>query len=409
MNHLPDHVAPREPTDRLARIRGGQGGVTTAAERRARRNLHPLAWWMWALACSAAALRTTNPVLLGLVAAVAAWVVASRRTTAPWAGSFGVALRLGAFLVLFRVLLSMLFGLRMPGTVLFTLPEANLPEWAAGVSVGGPVTVELIVQSACEGLRLAAMIACVGAANSLASPYRLLRSMPAVLYEAGVAVTVGLAFAPQVAVQLRRMRDGRRLRGRRDGRLASVRGSAVPVLEGGLERAVALAASMDARGYGRRADVSVATRRVTVLATLGGVLGIAVGMFAVLDAGMPRALGMAVLAAASASVVVGMSMAGRKAPRTRYRPDLWRAPEWVVVASGVAALVAFVVAGEVDPSALAVQTRPLEWPAVPPVALAGVVVAALPAWVAPHPPVEVDPRASALADPVRAEPVLVAP
>src|SRR5690606_26040218 len=108
------------------------------------------------LACSAAALRTTNPVLLGLIVAVAAWVVASRRTSAPWAGSFGVALRLGAFLVLFRVVLSMLFGLRMPGTVLFTLPEADLPEWAAGVSVGGPVTVELIVQSACEGLRLAA-------------------------------------------------------------------------------------------------------------------------------------------------------------------------------------------------------------------------------------------------------------
>ena len=35
------------------------------------RDLHPLAWWVWALGLAAAASRTTNPLLLGLVIGVA--------------------------------------------------------------------------------------------------------------------------------------------------------------------------------------------------------------------------------------------------------------------------------------------------------------------------------------------------
>ena len=63
---------------------------------RPRRLLHPGAWWLWAGGLAVVALRTTNPLLLGLVLGVVAFVVASRRSDAPWAMSFAGYLKLGA-------------------------------------------------------------------------------------------------------------------------------------------------------------------------------------------------------------------------------------------------------------------------------------------------------------------------
>ena len=110
---------------------------------RPRRLLHPAAWWLWAAGLVVVALRTTNPWLLGLVLAVAAFVVASRRSDAPWAMSFAGYLKIGVLVVVIRMIFPILFGNRIPGTTLFTLPSVELPSWAAGVSIGGPVTVSV--------------------------------------------------------------------------------------------------------------------------------------------------------------------------------------------------------------------------------------------------------------------------
>ena len=209
--------------------------------------LHPGAWWLWALGLAAAASRTTNPLLLGLVLAVAAYVVAARRPDAPWARSFAVYLGLGAVVVVLRVVFGVLFGAPMGSTVLLTLPEVALPEWLAGVRIGGDITLESLLFSFSEGLRLAVVLACVGAANSLASPSRLLKSVPAALYEVGVAVVVALTFAPQLVADVARVRTTRRLRGRPDRGVRGVAGAVMPVLEGALERSVDLAAAMDTR------------------------------------------------------------------------------------------------------------------------------------------------------------------
>jgi hypothetical protein len=54
--------------------------------RRLPRGLHPVAWWLWAIAMATAAGRTNNPLLLLLILAVCGFVVNARRTDAPWAG-----------------------------------------------------------------------------------------------------------------------------------------------------------------------------------------------------------------------------------------------------------------------------------------------------------------------------------
>jgi energy-coupling factor transport system permease protein len=130
-----------------------------------RRGLHPGAWWLWAACLAGAASRTTNPILLLLIACVAAFVVAARRTDAPWARSLVVFIRLGLVVIALRVVLVIVFGNRLPGHVLFTLPHVPLPSWAAGVSIGGPVTAEALLSAVVQGLRLAVVLICFGAAN----------------------------------------------------------------------------------------------------------------------------------------------------------------------------------------------------------------------------------------------------
>ena len=170
------------------------------------------------------------------------------------------------------------------------------------------------------------VLVCFGAANSLASPYRLLRCLPAVLYEAGVAITVSLSFAPELVMAIADVREARRLRGRPSGGWPGSRGMAVPVLERALDRSLQLASSMDARGYGRRVAGGPwrhAARRPA--ATAAGLLLVLAGVYGVLVAGSLPGGGIPFVAVGAVLVGVGLAAGGRRTNRTRYRPDPWRA------------------------------------------------------------------------------------
>lgn len=347
------------------------------------RFLHPLAWWAWALGLMVAAARTTNPLLLGLLLAVLAVVVAARRPDAAWAGSFAAALRLGGVVIVVRLVLQVLLGAPVGAGIAFTLPEVTLPDWMAGVRLGGIVTWGSIVIGLCEGLRLSVMIACVGAANSLAAASRLLRSVPAALYELGVALVVALTFAPHLFDDARRVRAARRLRGYDEGRIAGFARAAGPVLDGGLERSIQLAAAMDSRGYGRSGSVPAHSRRVQAALVLAGFAGVLVGMYGLFDSAAPRWLGWPLLAVGTLVAVAGMREAGRRSVRTSYRPDPWRLPEWLTALSGLAVAAAFVAA---PLGALLVSVTPLTWPEATPALLGALLVAAGPAIWTPLPP-----------------------
>lgn len=350
------------------------------------RDLHPAAWWLWALGLAAGATATTNPLLLLGLVAVAWATVAVRRSDHPWSASFRLYLWLALAVVVVRVVLRLLLGSSATGTVWLDLPSVPLPAWVAGISLLGPVTRESFLAGLYDGLRLATLLVCVGAANALANPKRLLRSLPPALYEVGTAVVVAVALLPQLADSLRRVRAARQLRGVPGGRLRRLRGVVVPVLEDALERSLALAAGMDARGYGRVGVLSRGRRTTTGGLLLLGLCGICVGSYALLDQTAPRwlvggGLGLGVLLAA-----VGLWSAGQRVRRTRYRPDRWRTEEVVVALSGIGVAWALRATLPVD-----VLTPGLDVvPPLTPTAVA-VVLAGLLAAVAAPPPALTDP------------------
>ncbi|MEW2397122.1 CbiQ family ECF transporter T component [Streptomyces sp. NPDC046862] len=346
---------------------------------------HPGAWWVWALGLATAASRTTNPLLLTLLVAVAGYVVATHRTDAPWSRSYSAFVKLALAVLLFRLAFATVLGSPVPGShTVLTLPELPLPHWAQGVRVGGRVTAEGLVFALYDGLKLAALLVCVGAANALANPARLLKSLPAALYEVGVAVVVAMTFAPHLVADVRRLRAARRLRGRPDRGLRGLAQVVLPVLEGALERSVALSAAMDARGYGRTAEVVPAVRRTTAALTLGGLLGVCAGTYGVLTA-EGGSYGLPVLLAGLAVALAGLWLGGRRSPRTRYRPDAWGARAWLVSASGVAVAALLVTASVYEPSALHPGVVPLTAPSLPLWPAGAVLLGLLPAFTVPAP------------------------
>ncbi len=353
---------------------------------RSDRRPHGVAWWLWATGLAAAALRTTNPILLAGIGVVVVVVTVVCRSDAPWGRSIGVYVKLGLVVIALRVLLQLLFGQRLPGHVLFTIPSVPLPGWAAGVSIGGPVTIEGLATALVGGLRLALVLVCFGAANSLASPREVLRSLPGILHEVAVAVTVALCFAPEVLESVRRVHEARRLRGRPTKGIAGLRGIAIPVLEDALEHALQLAASMGARGFGRRpARRSAARSRLSMvsvmvgsLLALGGVYGLLAPNSGVPVAGVTAALGAAIVA-------LGVVLSGRRSVRTRYRPAPFGPRSVLCVVAGWVPLASFVVVAGSDPAAISWSAYPLAWPVVPVLAMGGLMVALAPLVVTPAP------------------------
>ncbi len=329
---------------------------------------------------------TTNPFLLGLALGVTALVVASRRGSSPWARAFRLYLYLGLAIIVLRLVLHVVVGLKFGTIVVLPLPEVTLPSWAAGIQIGGTVYLEGLLGAAVQGLRLAVMIACIGAANALANPKRLLRALPAALHEIGSAVVVSVSVAPQLAESVQRVRRARLLRGDTSRGIRAVPAIALPVLEDTLDRSLLLAAAMDSRGYGRASAAPGPQRLVTATVTFAGLLASAVGLYGVLDASTPALMGTPLLAVGLALSAAGLWLGGRHVSRSTYRPDPWRGAEWLTVACGVVAAAALVVTARTDPSSLGMPLEPLAVPALPLVAVAGLLVAALPAYLTPEPP-----------------------
>lgn len=348
--------------------------------------LHPGAWWVWALGMAAAASRTLNPLLLALIIAVAGTVVSARKPEAPWARSFMFFAKLGIAIIVVRVLVQLVFGAAIGTTTLFVLPGLALPDWMAGVRLGGAVTLESLLLAFYDGLRLATIIMCIGAANSLASPSRLLKSVPAALYEVGVSVVVALTFTPQLIADVTRVQSARHLRGRATKGPKAIAGAAMPVLEGALERSVTLAAAMDSRGYGRRSAMSTHQRRVNASLLTFGLVTACIGTYGLVSAGTPWLLSALMLLAGLGSSLLAISWSARNAVRSRYRPDPWWAPEWAVASAGIAIAACFISAAWWAPAGFTTEVDPAAWPALPPLAVVGLLLALTPAITAPEVP-----------------------
>jgi len=226
--------------------------------------------------------------------------------------------------------------------------------------VGGPLEWSVLWTVAAQGFVVVGVMAAFGAFNAVASHHELLQSTPRAFHEPGLVLTVALAFVPSTIATIAAVREADRARtaGRvvRRGRLVRL---VIPVLETGLERAVDLADSMDARGFGRGRP----TRTQQVAGWLG--LGCLVGLGGTVVALVGGAHEVAALLAlvGTGCLVAAVLIAPIGHGPTRYRPRrLTRTDAAVLVAVAAAPLGLGVCAFVGESSLTWVTTLPLRLP-----------------------------------------------
>jgi energy-coupling factor transport system permease protein len=302
---------------------------------------HPAAWLAWMASALLLVQGLSQPVLLGVALAALSFVAA---TLGADGGPSALMLKVGLIALAIRVVLFGLTG-HPGGTPLMTLPLVKLPPLLGGYTLGGRVTAEVLSWSAIEGLRLAAVLVCFGTFLSVVEVARTIRMVPRFLFEAGLVVAIGVSFVPWLVRAARDVRDAQRMRGYRARGLRAATSLAMPVLATTLDRAFAVAESMEARGYGRvRGGAHVAEARAR-LAAFGSVALLSVGVVAHLFRWGPAAVGWMVIGLGLVAMIAAMRLLSGLAARTTYRRDrLRRADVTLVVTSallGLAALAAY--------------------------------------------------------------------
>lgn len=306
--------------------------VGSGARGRVLRRVHPVAWWVWALGIAVATTKSPGLVSTAILIVVLVAVVAACFEPSAFSRAFPAYLALAAGVVIIRVIFYVLIGIKTGTDVLLPLPRIPLPEWAAGIALLGPVTISGLLAAISAGLALAALLLCFGAAVALTNPQRTLRSLPASLHLLGTPAVIAMTIAPQLVESWQRVRQAQALRGRVLRGRKAVAATTMPVLQDALERSIALAASMDSRGYAR---VHKGSSRLVLVLLLISLVGAALGTYALLDGTGPRWLAAPLLVAGAAAAIIASVIASRRVSTTRYRPDLWRARESAIAACGV--------------------------------------------------------------------------
>jgi energy-coupling factor transport system permease protein len=327
--------------------------------------LHAITWALWALSAALTVQLAPNPVYVVVVIGIAFLAVETHHLEGPTARAFPVLVGIAVVFAALRVVLTALTTHGV-GQVLFTLPEATLPKVLGGFTVGGTIEAPVVALAAAEGLAVIGVIAAFAAFNAVASHAELLQVAPRAFHEPGLVVTVALAFVPATlgAIEAARDADLARTGGVvvRRGRLTRL---VIPVVETGLEKAVALAESMDARGFARGG----ATRLDRLAGWLGlaGLLALAGSFVALIGRANPTAIG---LSAAGTTLLVGAVVAASAGPRpTRYRPRRLARLDVLVMAVVLVCPVGVSVLAVQGDDSLRWATSPLAFPSVSPVLL----------------------------------------
>lgn len=209
---------------------------------------HPLTFWSIFTALASGVVLSGSTYAAFAALGGAAVIVYRFRGDGPWRNSFKWSLLAGLYLIVIRAIAGIVIGVPRLGETLFTLPRIHLPSWMPGIRIGGPVTWERLSFSLHEGLIIATVIALFGAANSVTSPHKLLRVMPSRVYQLAVTLTIATSVFPQLISSITRIRQAQYLRSGSRPKISRV---AIPLLEESLGRAVALAESMEAKGFGQ--------------------------------------------------------------------------------------------------------------------------------------------------------------
>lgn len=293
--------------------------------------VQPGTWWLLALALATTSAALTNAISLLILMTLIVAAILLARESAPWSQSLRFYLVTGLLVIAVRVAFRIVFNFDSSEPGSLNLPALNLNLGSLGeVQLLGRVSLTSLNAAFRDGLRMAAVILSVGLANTLANPRRLLKHTPGALYEVATAFVIAINMAPQLIASAKRVRNARELRGR-SRRQNLLSGLLIPVLEDTLESSLALAATMDARGFGRSGTMTKTQRNSARLANLAAICSISSGSYLLLT-GTSQLLAAACFAGGLASLAYALRISSLKHIKTSYQASQLRFQDLILLA-----------------------------------------------------------------------------
>ena len=323
---------------------------------------------------------TTNPIYATIVLLIAALVVEVHGQQTLYAKAFPIMVALATIFGAVRVALTVVTTHATGSTVLFTWPfKFDTPEVLGGFTIFGTFEQEPLVRSAFEAYAVVAFIAVFAAWNTVVSHHEVMRAVPRAFHEPALVVAIAIAFVPSTIVILQSVRLADRARcGGVPVRQGRLRRYVIPVVEGGLERAIALAESMESRGLGHARASAAETRSallsLAAMASLGGAV-VALISRARLAAGALGVVGVALFVGATVS-------ASRANPRTRYRPQPVTTVDRCIIAATTLAVGTMITMSLRNETSLSWSPQPFAWPGIHIVAIVALLGLTAPVFTA---------------------------
>ena len=289
--------------------------------------MHTGTWLIWLATVVAAVGGTRNPLYLTLLILIVALVF----ETVERVRGDGALMKPTRFVLVAVVLGALFNGLttHFGETVLLTLPD-----WLP--LIGGAITGEALVYGATNGLVLSALFSAFSV-MSVSVPVRdLIGYVPRAFHPLAVVSAIAVTFVPSTRRQFKQVREAQAVRGLRVRGVRDWLPLLMPVLIGGLERALQLAEAMTARGFAHAGQEDKRTPWSEGLLALGLVMLLVGGVLRLLPVHAwisSFSMGLGTL-----GILTSIWLAGRGVERTRYQRHTWTLRDGVVIGLGVVAL-----------------------------------------------------------------------
>jgi energy-coupling factor transport system permease protein len=346
MSWVDDRGGARRGVTPSARSSAAHTVKSSARTHAALASIHAGAWGVWLAAIVATLATTRNPLyMLFVLTWIGITTALARRVTqldeeadgvlSTQAGGVGLSpVTFGLFVVTISAVFNAL-SVHIGQTVLFRLPRA----WPL---IGGPITLEAFVYGALNGLALTGLFAAFVLLNRVTTIRSLVRLAPRAFYPIAVVVTIAVTYVPSTVRQFHSIREAQAIRGHRIRGVRSWLPLIMPLLIGGMERALQLAEAMVARGFASGDTFAEQggdpyTRGALIVGMASLLAGMLLHLVWRASLWGPLTLGIGALLIAWA--IRRMSRGQRY---THYRPERWQGRDSVVVVGALITAVCFV-------------------------------------------------------------------
>jgi energy-coupling factor transport system permease protein len=226
---------------------------------------------------------------------------------------------------LFNVILSH-FG----ETILFTIPKQT-------PLINGVITAEAALYGFTNGLVLIGMFSIFTILNQVLPVRALVGLIPQAYQPIAVVTTIAITFIPSTQRQFQAIKEAQAIRGQQLKGIRDWLPLFIPLLIGGLERAMQIAEAMTARGFIAQTKKADPKRRLFLILSLSLIV---LGWLIQLNQ-PDRRLGWAFLSSGVLIFLFLIVFTGVKNKRTRYTQEKWHWPSSLVTMGGFVSVFLF--------------------------------------------------------------------